>query len=314
LDYQEVYYIGIPRVKQRDEFDDERGYYKVTSGDHIAYRYQVMDTLGQGSFGQVLKVFDHKTKAPLALKIIRNKNKFLRQAAVEARILTHLARVDVNDEYNVVHMKECFQFRKHTCFTFELLSYNLYEFLKFNKFQGLSLELIRRLAGQILIALKMLSECNIIHCDLKPENILLKHPKKSAIKVIDFGSSCYTTERLYKYIQSRYYRAPEVILGMPYSPAIDVWSFGCICAELYTGRPLFPGTTECDQLHCIMEVKGVPPSEILEQASRKMLFFDEMGSPRASRKGKSRQLGSKSLGDILKGADSRFVEFIDSKL
>lgn len=80
-----------------------------------------------------------------------------------------------------------------------------------------------------------------MHCDLKPENVMLRQPNRSIIKVIDFGSSCLTDERVYTYIQSRFYRAPEVILGLPYSTPIDMWSMGCILAELFTGYPLFPG-------------------------------------------------------------------------
>jgi len=83
-----------------------------------------------------------------------------------------------------------------------------------------------------------------VHCDLKPENIMLKQPNKSGIKVIDYGSGCMHNERIYTYIQSRFYRAPEIILGIPYTSAIDMWSFGCILAELYTGFPLFPGESE----------------------------------------------------------------------
>lgn len=93
-----------------------------------------------------------------------------------------------------------------------------------------------------------------MHCDLKPENILLKHENKSGIKVIDFGSSCFVGQRIYTYIQSRFYRAPEVILGIPYTSAIDMWSFGCIISELYAGFPLFPGESEQEQLAYIMEI------------------------------------------------------------
>lgn len=136
----------------------------------------------------------------------------------------------------------------------------------------------------------------IIHCDLKPENILLKDPRANRprnsdsnpayipddfnpihsqyqIKVIDFGSSCYENERLYTYVQSRFYRSPEVILGLPYTTAIDMWSFGCILVELYTGYPLFPGENEADQLACIMEVKGLPPKDIISAGSRIRTFF-----------------------------------------
>lgn len=89
-----------------------------------------------------------------------------------------------------------------------------------------------------------MAEHKIVHCDLKPENILLCHPNKSGIKVIDFGSGTYEKEQYYTYIQSRYYRAPEVILGVRYSPAIDMWSMGCILYELFTGTPLFTGEDE----------------------------------------------------------------------
>lgn len=99
---------------------------------------------------------------------------------------------------------------------------------------------------------------------MKPENILLKNPNKSGIKLIDFGSSCFSHERIYTYIQSRFYRAPEIILGIPYTASIDTWSFGCILAELYSGYPIFPGENENDQLGLIMEICGIPPQEVMK--------------------------------------------------
>jgi dual specificity tyrosine-phosphorylation-regulated kinase 2/3/4 len=103
-----------------------------------------------------------------------------------------------------------------------------------------------------------------VHCDLKPENILLRNKNKSGIKVIDFGSSCFENEKIYTYIQSRFYRAPEIILGLSYSMAIDMWSLGCIICELYTGYPIFPGENEAEQIACMMEVKGPPPADMIE--------------------------------------------------
>lgn len=137
-------------------------------------------------------------------------------------------------------------FRKHLLIAFECLSINLYEFIKNNNFQGVTQSLIRRFAIQILQALKFQRDHGIVHCDLKPENILLKQENKSGIKIIDYGSSCFLGQRIYTYIQSRFYRAPEIILGIPYTMAIDMWSFGCIVAELYTGYPIFPGENEVD--------------------------------------------------------------------
>jgi dual specificity tyrosine-phosphorylation-regulated kinase 2/3/4 len=93
------------------------------------------------------------------------------------------------------------------------------------------------------------------------------------IKVIDFGSSCFENEKIYTYVQSRFYRSPEVILGAPYSCNIDMWSLGCILVEMYTGSPLFPGESENEQLACIMEVKGIPDMRLVDAGTRKNVFF-----------------------------------------
>ncbi|KAK4830326.1 hypothetical protein QYF61_010090 [Mycteria americana] len=153
---------------------------------------------------------------------------------------------------------------------------NLYELIKKNNFQGFSLSLIRHFTQCVLRCLQVLYQERIIHCDLKPENILLYHKGQGSVKVIDFGSSCYEHQRVYTYVQSRFYRSPEVILGHPYAMAVDMWSLGCIMAELYTGYPLFPGENEVDQLACIMEVLGLPPADFIQAASRKRTFFENI--------------------------------------
>lgn len=89
---------------------------------------------------------------------------------------------------------------------------------------------------QCLEALKFLHSLGLIHCDLKPENILVKSYSRCEVKVIDLGSSCFETDHLCSYVQSRSYRAPEVILGLSYDKKIDIWSLGCILAELCTGN------------------------------------------------------------------------------
>jgi dual specificity tyrosine-phosphorylation-regulated kinase 1 len=117
------------------------------------------------------------------------------------------------------------------------------------------------------------SSPGVIHCDLKPENILLRNPKRSAIKVIDFGSSCYTNDRMYTYIQSRFYRAPEVLLGLSYSHPIDMWSLGCILVELHTGEPIFSGSDEFEQVCYQTALLGQPPKNILEAGRKVKNFF-----------------------------------------
>lgn len=189
---------------------------------------------------------------------------------------------------------------------------NLYEFIKSNGFRGFSLKLIRRFTKQLLSSLLLLKQHKVIHCDLKPENILLTHPMHSEIKVIDFGSSCFENEKVYTYIQSRFYRSPEVILGMTYGMPIDMWSVGCILAELFTGFPIFPGENEREQLACIMEVFGPPEKHLIERSTRKKLFFDSLGKPRltVSSKGRRRKPSSKTLQQVLKCEDEAFIDFI----
>ena len=321
LDFKQVYYLGqncpnkikaSPLSGINSGFDDEKGDYNVRMRDHIGYRYEVLEPVGKGSFGQALCVLDHKTNEKVALKIIRNKKKFQHQATVEVKILQYLKDHDPDDENNIVRIKEYMVFRNHLCISFELLSINLYEFIKNNNFQGVSLGLIRRFAIQMLQALLYTRRENIIHCDLKPENILLKNQNKSGIKVIDFGSSCFEDEKIYTYIQSRFYRAPEIILGIPYTTGIDIWSFGCILAELYSGYPIYPGENENDQLGLILEICGAPPVNMLKKASRAKLFFDENYRPnlKPNSRGKIRQPLTKSLPSILRCKDKLFLNFL----
>ena len=161
-----------------------------------------------------------------------------------------------------------------------------------------------------------MKEHNIIHCDMKPENILLRKSNKSGIKVIDFGSGTFEAEQFYTYIQSRFYRAPEIMLGIKYSPAIDMWSLGCILYELYVGFPIFAGEDEKEQIKCIMEVKGVPPRSLIVVASRKKVFFDDDCRPleNPNSRGKVREPNTKKLSQLLCTDDEKFIDFIDVSL
>ncbi|XP_067387061.1 dual specificity tyrosine-phosphorylation-regulated kinase 4 [Emydura macquarii macquarii] len=320
LSYAELWFLGLeakkieglPETQNNNCYDDEHGTYIKVLHDHIAYRYEVLEVIGKGSFGQVAKCLDHKTNEVVAVKIIRNKKRFHNQALVEVKILDALRKKDRDNTHNVVHMKECFYFRNHFCISFELLGINLYQLIKKNKFQGFSLSLIRRFTQCVLRCLQMLYQEKIIHCDLKPENILLYHKGQNSVKVIDFGSSCYEHQRVYTYVQSRFYRSPEVILGHPYATPIDMWSLGCIMAELYTGYPLFPGENEVEQLACIMEVLGLPPADFIQTASRRRTFFDSKGFPRTitNSRGKKRYPDSKDLSTVLKIHDAAFLDFL----
>jgi serine/threonine protein kinase len=161
---------------------------------------------------------------------------------------------------------------------------NLYELIKQNHFKGLSTNLVRVFSTQLLDTLSITKANQIIHCDLKPENILLKSLDSPAIKVIDFGSACQEAQQTYTYIQSRFYRSPEVLLGLRYTTAIDMWSFGCIVAELYLGLPLFPGSSEYNQLSRIIEAAGNIPDHMIISGKHGHRYFN-----RSSRSSKDQQ-------------------------
>ncbi|XP_066157920.1 dual specificity tyrosine-phosphorylation-regulated kinase 2-like isoform X2 [Euwallacea fornicatus] len=331
FNYPQIYFIGANAKKRPGiignpnncDYDNDQGSYIHILHDHVGYRYEVLKVIGKGSFGQVVKAYDHANHMHVALKMVRNEKRFHRQAQEEVRILEHLRKQDKDNTMNIIHMLDSFTFRNHMCITFELLSINLYELIKKNKFKGFSLQLVRKFCHSLLLCLDSLNRNKIIHCDMKPENVLLKQQGRSGLKVIDFGSSCYEQNRVYTYIQSRFYRAPEVILGARYGMPIDMWSLGCILAELLTGFPLLPGEDEADQLACIMELLGMPPQKLLDQSKRAKNFISSKGIPRycncttmgdggLSRRGKPRgPPGSKDLKRALKGCDDPlFLDFI----
>lgn len=262
-------------------WDDENYDYILNSGETFNERYIIKERIGKGSFGQVVRALDTETNKDVAIKIIKSKKPFLMQARTEIELLSHLCEKDREDQNNIVRLVTHFMYRNHQCLVFEMLSLNLYELLKNTQFGGVSLNLIRKFAKQILKALSFLArpDVDIIHCDLKPENILLRHPKRSGVKVIDFGSSCKSNRRMYSYIQSRFYRSPEVMLGLPYSVAIDMWSLGCILVEMHTGEPLFSGSDQFDQMQKIVKVLGMIPKDMLEQSKDeyRLQFFERRG-------------------------------------
>lgn len=189
--YPQVYFIGVNAKKRpgrvghpnNSEYDNEQGSYIHIPHDHVAYRYEVLKVIGKGSFGQVVKAYDHKTHQHVALKMVRNEKRFHRQAQEEIRILEHLRKQDKDNTMNIIHMYDSFTFRNHMCITFELLSINLHELTKKNKFQGFSLQLVRKFSHSLLQCLEALHKNKIIHCDMKPENVLLKQQGRSGLKV-----------------------------------------------------------------------------------------------------------------------------------
>ena len=212
-------------------------------------------------------------------------------------------------------MFDSFYFRRHFIIVFELLDINLYKYIKQPGFRGMNKDLLRQIATQMLQGLNHLSKINIIHCDLKPENVLFTDAARTAVKIIDFGSACTEYKQGFTYVQSRFYRSPEVVLGLPYDQAVDMWSFGCILAELVTGRPLFQAVDECELLELFRIRIGLPPDEMIKKAKKRKLFFNH--NKQLIRSKKSRlPPGAADRSDTIRNAlyseyDPDFIDFIE---
>lgn len=296
---------GQPRKERKSSFnngwDDENYDYIVKNGELFNERYVVSTVIGKGSFGQVVKAYDQEKSEYVAIKIIKSKKPFLQQAKTEIELLEFLNNKDPMDSACIVRLHEHFLFRGHQCLVFEMLSYNLYDLLRHTSFKGVSLNLIRKFGKQILKALCFLTlrDVSVLHCDLKPENILLRHPKRSAIKLIDFGSSCRDGQTIYSYIQSRFYRSPEVLLGCPYSTSIDMWSLGCILVEMHTGEPLFSGLDEADQVGKIDELLGEPPAHMIQSGTKGLKYYRHAKDGSFVLRDPTRGSSQRSLNDLL---------------
>ncbi|XP_059722761.1 homeodomain-interacting protein kinase 4 [Haemorhous mexicanus] len=242
--------------------------------------YDIMAMLGKGTFGQVIQGQCRSTGEMVAIKILKNCDHDGQIVKNELRLLQALREGDTKD-FHIIHFLESFSDTVWTYLVFELLQQNLFDFQKQNNFSPLPVRHIRTITAQVLVALVKLKELSIIHADLKPENIMLvdhaRYPFR--IKLVDFGSAillpevCHVQE---PYIQTRFYRAPEILLGLPFCEKVDIWSLGCVMAELHLGWPLYPGNDEYDQVCYICSTLGLPRGELLCAAQKTQSFFQRV--------------------------------------
>jgi serine/threonine-protein kinase PRP4 len=260
-----------------DNWDDHEGYYITILGELIDNRYSVTDTLGRGMFASVIRATDAKTKMPVAIKIVRNNESMRKAGAKELDILQNLAANDPDDRKHVVRLLRSFDHKGHLCMVFENMSMNLREVLKkFGRDIGISIKAIRAYSQQLMLGLSLLKKCQYLHADLKPDNILA-NDAHNLIKIADLGSASPITENATApYLVSRFYRAPEVILGIPYDFGIDMWSVGCTLFELYTGKILFTGRNNNNMLRAIMDCRGKFPHKLLRRGALTYEHFDDL--------------------------------------
>ncbi|KAL1916402.1 uncharacterized protein VTP21DRAFT_5593 [Calcarisporiella thermophila] len=262
-----------------DNWDDPEGYYRVIIGELLDNRYRVHANLGSGIFSSVVRAKDTlDNDIDVAIKIIRNNETMYRAGMKELQILTKLQKADPDNKKHVVRLHRHFEHKGHLCLVFESLNMNLREVLKkFGRDIGINIKAVRIYAQQLFLALQLLNKCNIMHADIKPDNILV-NDTKNTLKLCDLGSASDVSENdITPYLVSRFYRAPEIILGLPYDTAIDVWSVGCTLYELYTGKILFPGRSNNQMLRYMMELKGRFPNRMLRRGQFSERHFEENG-------------------------------------
>lgn len=219
----------------------------------------------------------------VCIKIIHNSKDFFDQSLDEIRLLRLLNEQKDPDEAHVIRLIDAFYYKEHCMLVTELLSDSLYEYSKYDREEGdgsyFSVPRLQRIARQVVEALSYVHSLNLIHSDLKPENILFVSHRRCTVKVIDFGSSCFLSDHLSSYIQSRNYRAPEVILGCDYDGRIDVWSLGAILVELVLGEVLFSSSTVPEMLARIVVECGRPlPRRMLWEGRYTQNFVTKFGA------------------------------------
>ncbi|BEI94822.1 uncharacterized protein CcaverHIS019_0704030 [Cutaneotrichosporon cavernicola] len=270
-----------------DNVDDTEGYYRITPGEILDDgRYQVTVTLGKGMFSAVVKAKVLKAVGgerpadvvgrEVAIKLMRSQESMYVAGRKEAQILKLLNDADPEDKKHIVRMERTFEHKGHLAIVTESLSMNLRDVIKrFGKDVGLNMRAVRAYAHQMLLALSLMRKCSIVHADIKPDNVLVSE-NKAVLKVCDLGTAAEVSDgEITPYLVSRFYRAPEIILGLPYDTAIDIWAIGCTLFELYTGKILFPGRSNNHMLLLQQETKGKLPHRMIKKAQLGAMHFDE---------------------------------------
>ncbi|XP_075308653.1 serine/threonine-protein kinase MAK isoform X3 [Odontesthes bonariensis] len=215
-------------------------------------RYTTLKQLGDGTYGSVLMGRSNESGELVAIK--RMKRKFY--SWEECMNLREVKSLKKLNHANVVKLKEVIRENDHLYFVFEYMKENLYQLMKDRK-KMFPESVIRNISFQILQGLSFIHKHGFFHRDMKPENLLCMGPE--LVKIADFGLAREIRSKppYTDYVSTRWYRAPEVLLrSSTYSSPIDLWAVGCIMAELYTLRPLFPGNSEVDEIFKICQVLG----------------------------------------------------------
>ncbi|XP_046662173.1 mitogen-activated protein kinase p38b isoform X1 [Homalodisca vitripennis] len=267
-------------------------------------RYQMLTPVGSGAYGQVCSAVDSKFGVKVAIKKLARPF----QSAVHAkrtyrelRMLKHMNHENVIGLLDVFHPSTSLNDFNQVYLVTHLMGADLNNIVRTQK---LSDDHVQFLVYQILRGLKYIHSAGIIHRDLKPSNIAVN--EDCELKILDFGLARPTENEMTGYVATRWYRAPEIMLNwMHYNQTVDIWSVGCIMAELLTGRTLFPGTDHIHQLNLIMEILGTPHAEFMLKISSESARNYIQSLP---------QLKKKDFKDVFKGANPLAIDLLEQML
>ncbi|XP_075215480.1 mitogen-activated protein kinase p38b-like isoform X1 [Lycorma delicatula] len=270
----------------------------------VPERYQMLTPVGSGAYGQVCSAVDTRYGAKVAIKKLARPF----QSAVHAkrtyrelRMLKHMNHENVIGLLDVFHPSTSLDDFNQLYLVTHLMGADLNNIVRTQK---LSDEHVQFLVYQILRGLKYIHSAGIIHRDLKPSNIAVN--EDCELKILDFGLARPTENEMTGYVATRWYRAPEIMLNwMHYNQTVDIWSVGCIMAELITGRTLFPGTDHIQQLNLIMEILGTPRAEFMQKISSESARNYIQSLP---------PLKKKDFKDVFKGANPLAIDLLEQML
>ncbi|XP_048873234.1 STKc_p38 domain-containing protein [Brienomyrus brachyistius] len=230
----------------------------------VPERYASLKAVGSGAYGTVCSAIDQKTKERVAIKKLYRPFQSLihaKRAYRELRLLRHIRHDNVICLLNVFTPDSSLEKFQTFYMVMPFVAQDLGHIMKRKK---LTDHISTYLFYQILRGLKYIHSAGIIHRDLKPSNLAVN--ENCELKILDFGLARHTESEMTGYVVTRWYRAPEVIFNwMHYTQTVDVWSAGCILAEMITGYVLFPGHDSLDQLQKILSLTGTPQPALVQK-------------------------------------------------
>ena len=263
-DFDKIYYLADSIQRNINKgIRDKNNYYITCVNDHILFRYRIIEDLGRGCYGKVIRCYDHKHNKDCALKIIKSDKRFTGSFDHEVKMLLHLRRcytnsVEAKKNHSPVftNIVKSFIWRSHGVIVFNLYYADLYN-AKLGRIKGEPLKVI---ALDLLNGLEFLKYSNILHLDLKPENVFLVDAYSYNVKIGDFGLSKFGNRHQTDFnVQTCWYRSPEVVLFNQYSFEADLWSVGLIILELLTDRPVFRVKNEDELFYMMSKFLGRKP-------------------------------------------------------